>query len=88
MTGGGSSLEKNQGKNEAEQSKSAAFVLQLLFLFILLSLGLELLPEGPLQLRDRQSEGEGAIRLWPDDPGLKMTKEGKIMPNYDTYDQL
>lgn len=49
-----------------------------MFLFVfLLSLGLELCPEGPLQLRDRQSEGEGAVRLRPDDPGLRMTGGGK-----------
>lgn len=30
-------------------------------LFFLLSLGLELFPEGPFQLRNRQSEGEGAV---------------------------
>lgn len=29
--------------------------------FFLLSLGLELFPEGPFQLRNRQSEGEGAV---------------------------
>lgn len=39
---------------------SCSFVF---FLFFLLSLALELFPEGPLQLRNRQSEGEGAVGL-------------------------
>lgn len=37
--------------------------VQCLSFSLLLNLGLELLPKGPLQLRNRQSEGEGAIRL-------------------------
>lgn len=48
--------------------------------FFVLSLRLELFPEGPLQLRDRQRQGEGAVRLWPDDPGFKRTLE----QDYDT----
>lgn len=82
MTGGGSTFwwfgkppgEVGRRKSKAEQSNGAVFVI--LWLFVL-SLKVELFPEGPLQLGDRQGEGEGAIRLRPDDPGFKMTRGGK-----------
>lgn len=55
-----------QKRDEAERSNGAVFVFQAffffhLFFFVLLCLGLELFPEGPLQLRNRQSEGEGTV---------------------------
>lgn len=62
-------VEKNQVREKA-QCWNAAVWSPLLFV---LSLRLELFPEGPLQLWDGQSKGEGAVRLWPDNPGFKRT---------------
>lgn len=68
-----------QQKGKAERSNGAVFVFQLFVVFFfLLSLGLELFPEGPLQLRDRQSEGEGAVGFRPDNSGLKTTGEENV----------
>lgn len=64
-TGGGSGF-RWSGKEPGDVGRRKASLsghTVRCFFFFLLSLGLELFPEGPLQLRDRQSEGEGAVRL-------------------------
>lgn len=67
-------LEKNQVMFAGEKAEHwNAAVCEGLFFFFVLSLRLELFPEGPLQLWDGQSQGEGAVRLWPDNPGFKRT---------------
>lgn len=66
-------LEKNQVAFAGEKPERwNAAVCEALF-FLVLSLRLELFPEGPLQLWDGQSQGEGAVRLWPDNPSFKRT---------------
>lgn len=70
-------LEKNQltlaGEKAERWNAAVCEALFFFFFFFVLSLRLELFPEGPLQLWDGQSQGEGAVRLWPDNPGLKRT---------------
>ena len=83
LTAGGGGFQwsgKEPGDVGRREAWLSGHMVQCLFCF-LLSLGLELFPKGPLQLRDRQSEGEGAVRLRPDDPSFKMTGGEK---HYDT----
>lgn len=58
-------LEKNQVLLAEERQGRAVkrYSVCIPLCFLVLSLRLELFPEGPLQLRDGQSEGEGAVRL-------------------------
>lgn len=66
MTSGGSPFwwpGREPGEVGRRKARFSSQTVQCLHccLFLVLSLRLELFPEGPLQLWDRQSEGEGAI---------------------------
>lgn len=66
MAGGGSTFwwpGKEPGEVGRRRARLSSQTVQCLYpcSFSVLSLRLELFPEGPLQLGDRQSEGEGAV---------------------------